>query len=336
MAAAVLRVGLYPFHQWLPVELGNEPDRAVIIFIVPTVSGLALWVRMAIAQALPADSIVPLLAVLSLVVGSVLAWRGSQPRNGLPFITLCLAGSVGLLAAAGASSTQLTAATLNWMFISVSLFIARGLDRRQPYWSVGSLIALLSVAALPGTLGFVVQQGVVVDILHQKQWLILLITVVAQTFAIAAALRLILAEATERAPAQAVRKVVWGLALACGALPLLIFALSEDALPALPSTSELLSELNAIGLLALFAPLVLGALLAWRGPLIVRSVIDGGQSVWGRVLRLDWVNSALFYLIDWLTGLLRAAAGLFEGEGGLLWTMVVIVVVVVIYTAALQ
>src|SRR5512135_152446 len=97
MAAAVLRVGLYPFHQWLPVELGKEPDRAVVIFIVPTVSGLALWVRMAIAQALPEDSIVPVLAMLSLITGSVLAWRSSQPRNGLPFITLCLTGSVGLL-----------------------------------------------------------------------------------------------------------------------------------------------------------------------------------------------------------------------------------------------
>jgi formate hydrogenlyase subunit 3/multisubunit Na+/H+ antiporter MnhD subunit len=336
MAAAVLRVGLYPFHQWLPVELGKEPDRAVIIFIVPTVSGLALWVRMAIARALPADSIVPLLAVLSLVIGSVLAWRSSQPRNGLPFITLCLAGSVSLLAAAGASATQLTAATLNWMFIGVSLFIARGLDRRQPYWAIGSLIALLSLAALPGTLGFVVQQGIVADAVRQKQWLILLAVVFAQTFAIAAALRLTLSEAIEPAPAQVVRKVVWGLALACGALPLLIFALSEDALPALPPTSQLLGELNAVGLLALFAPLVLGALLAWRGPLIVRSVIDGAQSAWGRVLRLDWVNSALFYLVDWLTGMLRAAAGLFEGEGGLLWTVVVIVVVVVIYSAAGQ
>jgi hypothetical protein len=86
----------------------------------------------------------------------------------------------------------------------------------------------------------------------------------------------------------------------------------------------------------MLAPVVLGALLAWRGPLFVRSVIDGGQSVWGRVLRLDWLNSALFTLIDWLTGLLRAAAGLFEGEGGLLWTVVVIVVVVVIYSAAGQ
>jgi hypothetical protein len=79
----------------------------------------------------------------------------------------------------------------------------------------------------------------------------------------------------------------------------------------------------------------LGALLARRGPLMPRAVADGGQSVWGRVLRLDWLNAALFYLIDWLTGLLRAAAGLLEGEGGLLWTVVVIVVVVVIYTAAI-
>jgi NADH:ubiquinone oxidoreductase subunit 2 (subunit N) len=336
MAAAVLRVGLYPFHQWLPVELGKEPDRAVIIFIVPTVAGLALWVRMSIAQALPEESIVPLLAVLSLVIGSLLAWRSSQSRNGLPFIALCLTGSVGLLAAASASPTLLTAATLNWMFINVSLFIARGLDRRQPYWSVGALIALLSLAALPGTLGFVVQQGVITKIVAEKQWLILLAVVVAQTFVIAAALRLILSAATASAPMHIVRKIVWGLALACGALPLLILALAENALLTLPATTELLGQLNPIGLLALFAPLVIGALLAWRGPLIMRDASDGGQSIWGRVLRLDWVNSALFYLIDRLTGLLRAAAGLFEGEGGLLWTVIAIVVVVVIYTAALQ
>jgi NADH:ubiquinone oxidoreductase subunit 2 (subunit N) len=335
MAGAVLRVGLYPFHQWLPVELGKNPDRAVIIFLVPTAAGLALWVRMAIARALPEDSIVSVLAVLSLIIGSTLAWRSSQPRNGLPFIALCLTGSVGLLAAGSASPAQLTAATLNWMFVSVSLFIARGLDRRQPYWAVGSLIALLSLAALPGTLGFVVQQGVVADAVRQKQWLILLAAVTAQVFVIAAAVRLILSEAAESAPSSVVRKTVWGLALACGALPLLLFALAESAIPALPPTSELLGELNWIGLLAMFAPLVLGALLARRGPFMPRAVADGGQSAWGRVLRLDWVNAVLFYLIDRLTGLLRAAASLFEGEGGLLWTVVVIVVVVVIYTTAI-
>jgi NADH:ubiquinone oxidoreductase subunit 2 (subunit N) len=337
MAAAVLRVGLYPFHQWMPVELGKEPDRAVIIFIVPTTAGLALWVRMSIAQALPTESIVPLLAVLSLAVGALLAWRSTQARNGLPFIALCLTGSVGLLAAtSGTSSAQLTVATLNWMFIIVSLFIARGLDHREPYWSVGSLVALLSLAALPGTLGFAVQQGVVVDAVDQKQWLILAAVVFAQTLALAAVLRVLLSTATEGAPTTIVRKVVWGLALACGALPLLALTLTDNLLPTLPSTSELLSQLNPIGLLALFGPLVIGAVLAWRGPFMKRTEGASAQSLWGHILRLDWLNTALFYLIDRLTVLLRAAAGLFEGEGGLLWTVIVIVVVVVIYTAALQ
>jgi hypothetical protein len=240
------------------------------------------------------------------------------------------------LVASGASSAQLTVATLNWMFINVSLFIARCLDRRQPYWSLGSLIALLSLAALPGTLGFVVQQGVVAQVVDQKQWVILAAVVVAQIGVLAAALRLLLSPAIENAPAHLVHKIVWGLALACGALPLLILALPENSLPDLPSTNELLGQLSPIGVLALFAPLALGTLLAWRGPMLKRSTIDGGQSMWGHVLRLDWVNTALFYLIDRLAVLLRAAAGLFEGEGGLLWTVIVIVIVVVIYTTALQ
>jgi NADH:ubiquinone oxidoreductase subunit 2 (subunit N) len=336
MAAAVLRVGLYPFHQWLPVELGKEPDRAVMLFVVPTMSGLALWARMAVAQALPESSIVPALAVLSMLVGALLAWRSPQPRNSLPFIALCLAGFVGLLAAAQPTSTQLTAAALNWMFIVVSLFIARGLDRKQPFWEVGALIAGLSLAALPGTLGFVVQQGVIAAAIHAKQWPILAAVVVAQTLIIAAVGRLIVAEPTESMPASVWRKAWWGIALALGALPLIGLANSSTALSGLPPTSDLLSELSGVGVLAIFAPIAIGIGLAWRGPVLLRSAAEGGTSLWSRVLRLEWLNSVVFYVIDRLTGLLRAAASVFENEGGLLWTVVVIVIVIVIYTGALR
>jgi multicomponent Na+:H+ antiporter subunit A len=335
MAAAALRVGLYPFHQWLPVELGKEPDRAVMIFVVPTMSGLALWARMAVAQALPETSIVPLLAGLSIVVGAFLAWRSPQPRNGVPFIALGLAGFAGLLAAFRSTSAQLTAATLNWMFLVVSLFIARGLDRRQPWWTIGALIAGLSLAALPGTLGFVVQQGIITTVIHAKQWIILGVTVVAQTVLIAAMVRLVLAEPTEVVPASLWRKVWWGVALALGALPLVGLATASNAIPGLPTTSMMLSELNPLGMLALFAPIAVGVGLAWRGPVLLRGSGDGGQSIWSRVLRLEWLNSAVFYGIDRLTGLLRAAASVFESEGGLLWTVIVIVIVIVIYTGAL-
>ena len=270
MAAAVLRVGLYPFHQWLPVELGNEPDRAVIIFIVPTVSGLALWVRMAIAQALPADSIVPLLAVLSLVIGSASSVaQFTTAQWTCPSSHCALTGSVGLLAAAGASSTQLTAATLNWMFINVSLFIARGLDRRQPYWSVGSLIALLSLAALPGTLGFVVQQGVVVAAVDQKQWLILLTIVVAQIgrdfsgTALASVVRHRERAGADRAqdrvgPGAGLRRAA--LADLCAVQKMLCLIYRHDRTVGADSTPS--------GCWRCSRRLVLGALLAWRGPLI--------------------------------------------------------------------
>jgi multicomponent Na+:H+ antiporter subunit A len=332
MAAAVLRVGLYPFHQWLPVELGKEPDRAVLIFVVPTMSGLALWARMAAAQALPERSIVPALAVFSVIVGALLAWRSPHPRNGLPFIALCLTGFVGLLVASTPTSAQLTAAALNWMFIVVSLFIARGLDRKQPFWAVGALVAGLSLAALPGTLGFVVQQGVVAGAIQAKQWPVLMAAVAGQTLVIAAVARFIVAAQTESTPSSIWRKAWWAIALVLGALPLIGMANA----PGLPATSELLSELSGLGMLAIFAPIPIGIGLAWRGPVLLRGAADGGTSIWSRVLRLEWLNSAVFYLIDRLTGLLRAAASVFENEGGLLWTVVVIVIVIVIYTGALQ
>jgi NADH:ubiquinone oxidoreductase subunit 2 (subunit N) len=336
MAAAVLRVGLYPFHQWLPVELGKEPDRAVMLFVVPTMSGLALWVRMAVAHALPESSVVPALAVLSMIVGALLAWRSPQPRHSLPYLSLCLAGFVGLLTAAQPTSTQLMAAALNWMFIVVSLFIARGLDRKHPFWAVGALIAGLSLAALPGTLGFVVQQGVIAAAIHAKQWPILAAVAVAQTLIIAAVARLIVTEQTESTPASIWRKTVWGIALVLSALPLIGLANAPGVLSDLPATNALLSELSGIGVLALFAPIVIGLGLAWRGPVLLREMADGNTSIWSRVLRLEWLNSALFYVIDRLTGVLRAAANVFESEGGLLWTVVVIVIVIVIYTGTLQ
>jgi hypothetical protein len=336
MAAAVLRVGLYPFHQWLPVELGKEPDRAVMLFVVPTMSGLALWARMAVAQALPESSIVPALAVLSILIGALLAWRSPQPRNGLPFIALCLAGFVGLLAASSPTSAQLSAAALNWMFIVVSLFIARGLDRKHPFWAVGALVAGLSLAALPGTLGFVVQQGVIAGIIHAKQWPVLLAVVIAQTLIVAAVARFIVVEQTESTPASIWRKAWWGVALILGALPLIGLANAPEALSNLPPVNVLLSELSGIGVLALFAPIVIGLGLAWRGPLLLRGTADADASIWSRAIRLEWLNSAVFYVIDRLTGLLRSMAGVFESEGGLLWTVVVIVIVIVIYTGALQ
>lgn len=336
MAAAVLRVGLYPFHQWLPIELGKEADRAVMLFIVPTISGLALWTRMALVGALPEKSIVLALSVLSLVIGALLAWRSVQARQGSPYIALGLAGFVGLLVVLAPEPATLTAATLNWMFVVFSLFVARGLDRRQPYWIAGTLVAVLSLSAVPGTLGFVVQQSLIQAALTDKQWLPLAATVFAQTMLVAAAVRLLMSDVDAGAPAQLLRKISWIGALAFSAFPLIGFAVAPDLIPALPATSTLIKEFNPIGWLLLGATGVAGLALVWRGPLFGRGATAGPQAVANRVLRLEWLNYAVFYVIDRLTGLLRALASVLEGEGGLLWTVILIVIVVVLYTGAVQ
>lgn len=336
MAAAVLRVGLYPFHQWLPIELGKEADRAVMLFIVPTVSGLALWTRMALVGAVPEQSIVLGLSMLSVTVGGLLAWRSDQARLGAPYIALGLAGFVGMLVALDPQPAILTAATLNWMFVVFGLLAARGLERRQPYWIVGSLIAVLSLSAVPGSLGFVVQQSLIQTALTSKQWLTLLVTGLGQVLLVAAALRLLLSPSSESVPGRWVRKISWGGAVVSGAFPLIGFAMATDLIPGLPATSDLIKEFSLVGWLLLGAALALDGVLIWRGPLFNRGTAEGRQAWLGRVLRLEWLNYALFYLVDRLTGLLRGIASVLEGEGGLLWTVILIVIVVVLYTGALQ
>ena len=336
IAAAVIRVGLYPFHQWLPVELGNEPDRAVLLFAVPSAAGLALLVRMAIAQALPTASIVPLLAVLSMVIGAVLAWRSVEPRGGLPYVALSMSGFAVMNATLGGAPGVLTAATLNWMFVTVSLFIARGLDRRMPFWSIGVLIAGLSLAGLPGTLGFAVQQPMIAGLIATQQWAVLLISLTAEAILIAAITGLILSETSAGTPKTTVRKVAFGIAVALGAAPLVLFALDPALIPGLPSISVLLGGLNALGWLAFVAPIIGGALLVRRARHLSFGTAFGVPPMWSGVLRLEWLSTFVFYVAEWLTIILRRLAGVIEGEGGLLWTVVIIVIVVAIYTGTVQ
>ncbi len=338
-AAVVLRVGLYPFHQWLPVELSNEPDRSVLLFTAPSAAGLALWVRLTLSNALPAQSIVPALSILSALVGAGLAWRASRPRSGLPYAALGLSGLVVLGAVTHGHSGTLIAATLNWMFVLTSLFISRDLHPRKPYWSMGVLVAALSLAGLPGTLGFAMLQPLYTDLVQSKQWLMLAACVLAEAGLIAAAVRLLLKTAEESLAHGVGRQISWGIAITLAVAPLVLLALVPDVIPGLPSIGAMLSELGLIGAIAVIISIGLGVYGAWRRQTALpHSMIEsnGSAAAWQSFLRLEWLNNALFYTIDLLTGILRTVARVIEGEGGLLWTLVVVVVVLVLYSEALQ
>ncbi len=338
-AAMVLRVGLYPFHQWLPVELGKEPDRSVLLFTVPAAAGLALWVRMTLARALPTESIVPPLAALSAVVGAGLAWRAAKPRAGLPYVVLAMSGMVVLGGMTYAQFGILIAATLSWMLVLTSLFISRDLFQRQPLWLAGVFIALLSLAGLPGTLGFATLQPLFTGLIDHKQWAVLAAVVLAQAGILASVVRLILEPSEERPPQGRWRQINWAIAIALAAAPLILLALIPGAVPGLPTTGELIGELNLTSLIVAVIPIGLGAAGVW---LMKRTMPPRSNeepvptAAWQNFLRLEWLNNAFFYIVDLLTSVLRSMARVIEGEGGLLWTLVLVVIVIVLSSEALK
>jgi formate hydrogenlyase subunit 3/multisubunit Na+/H+ antiporter MnhD subunit len=333
-AAAVLRVGLYPFHQWLPVELGQEPDRAVLLFVVPSSVGLALWARLAIANILPVQSIVPWLAVLSALVGAFLAWREPQARRGLPFIALSLAGLSIINIATASRQGTLTAATLNWLFITLSLFISRGLDRKAVWWSAGAAIAALSLIGLPGTLGFIVRQQTIAGLIAAGDWPLLIVTLIAETILVATLTRLIFTPTSEEAPHGWLRQIGFGLAIVCAAAPLIVLAVEPTLVPSVPSMQQALSGLSLISWIAFVLPVAAGVIVAQRDH---RTTSDESDlPAWTNWLRLDWLAALAALPINWLGRVLRGLADIFEGEGGLVWALVIIVVAIVLYSGAIK
>ncbi len=335
-AAAVLRVGLYPLHQWLPIELGHEPDRAVLLFTAPTAVGLALWSRLAIANALPAQSITPILAALSALIGGALAWRSSTPQRGLPFIALGLSGLAVVNVGASTTPGTLTTATLNWMFVMVSLFITRGLDRRAPWWSIGALIAGLSLIGLPGTLGFSVRQSMIGGLTASRQWWLLITCALGELLIVTAAIRLLLSPATEEEPIAPLRQISFALALACAALPMLVLALIPSLIPAMPSLQQQLNQLSALGVVLWLLPIVGGVLLAQRDHRQPATEPASAQPLWTYVLRLDWFNAVASFFVRRMTELLRAIALMIEGEGGLIWALIVVIIGLVLTSGVLK
>ncbi|HZY42563.1 MAG TPA: hypothetical protein VFF59_11260, partial [Anaerolineae bacterium] len=342
-AAGVLRLGLYPLHQWLPLELSQEPDRSVLLFTVPPTVGLALFARLAMTRNLPpaGESIVPLLGLISAVVGAVLAWHSSRARSGLPFIALGLAGLAVLDAGSLSTPGTLIAVTLNWLFIMISLLIARGFMRRASWWSVGTIIAGLSIAGVPGTLGFAARYSMITNLIRSGEWVMLAGGILAEVLLMAAAVRVILAPTLNERddqPIGVVRHSLYGAALIAAAAPLIGLALIPGFIPAVPSFSNMLGNLSPMTIAAWLIPIIAGAVIVWRGQRTATPEVEAATEapLWARALRLDWVSVLFSQVVQRLTGLLRGLAGVIEGEGGLIWVIIIVIVGVVLTSGALK
>jgi formate hydrogenlyase subunit 3/multisubunit Na+/H+ antiporter MnhD subunit len=345
-AAGVLRMGLYPLHQWLPTDPNREANRSALLYTVPTVAGLALWARLAITHNLPETALVPLLALITAIIGAVLAWQSSRSRAGLPYIALGLSGLAVLDLGVLNSPGTLTAVTLNWLLVTISLFIARSFNRRAPWWSAGGLIAGLAIIGLPGTLGFAARYAMITNLVHAGDWGLLAGGILSEALLIAAASRIVFtpSPAGDDQPIGLLRQVACGAAIISAAAPLILLAFNSALIPGTSSLNNLLSTLEPLTILAWLLPIGVGAVIAWRDlrtPTLVTlatepSTTDSEASIWLRLIRLDWLNATFGFVVQRTTTLLRGLASVIEGEGGVIWVIVIVIVGVVLTSGALK
>jgi NADH-quinone oxidoreductase subunit N len=188
------KFGAVPFHMWVPDVYHGAPT-AVTLFIgsAPKIAAFAMAIRL-LAESLGGlwvdwQGMLSILAVLSLVIGNVVAIAQTNLKRMLAYSTISHVGFLllGILSGtvAGYSASMFYAITYALMAIggfgmiillsragyeADSLDDFRGLNARSPWFALMMLILMFSMAGVPPTVGFfaklkVLQAVLAVDML---------------------------------------------------------------------------------------------------------------------------------------------------------------------------
>jgi NADH-quinone oxidoreductase subunit N len=255
------KVSAAPFHTWAPDVYQGAPAGIVgYLAGVAKVAGFAALARILLTAVDDFDwsflPVVAALAVLSMLLGSVMALVQSDVRRMLAYSGVAHAGFIltgvagfsvdGILFYLAVYSVQLVGAFAVVAAVSGSsgstsdIGLYRGLSRRSPVLAGSLTVLLLGMAGLPLTSGFVAKFGVFADAwFNGYQWLVV-VAVVASVIAFAFYLRIIVImymEDDEAASVAVSTTVRWVLGIAVlatllwGVLPASLLNIVADALP---------------------------------------------------------------------------------------------------------
>jgi NADH-quinone oxidoreductase subunit N len=184
------KFGAVPFHMWVPDVYHGAPT-PVTLFIgsAPKIAAFAMAMRL-LTEALGGlfaswQGMLTILAVLSLVIGNVIAIAQTNIKRMLAYSTIAHVGFLllGLLAGTteGYSAAMFYAITYALMatggfgmiiLLSRAGFEAdrlddfKGLNERSPWFAFMMLILMLSMAGVPPTVGFYAKLSVLQAVIH--------------------------------------------------------------------------------------------------------------------------------------------------------------------------
>ncbi len=201
------KLGVVPFHGWLPDVYGNaRPFLLAIIVPLAKAIGVILLVRLLV----PAASIEPqqfftflaVLAVVTMTYGNVAALASDNPQKVLAYSSMAQAGYLlaGIAALANlpglwreAALTGLALQVLGYMLAKASVFLAldyalegtgtrdwqslHGLWRRSPLATTGMVLGLASLLGMPPSLGFWGKLYIVLALIEYAPLLVLIMVI---------------------------------------------------------------------------------------------------------------------------------------------------------------
>jgi len=331
VAAAFLRIGLYPFQVVYPRRLRAVGPMTLVALLGP-VMGFALLYRLLL---IPANIALP--ASLTLMGTLSLLWGGARALTGKGKSALLWAnyGLLGGIAAAVVltGSTLLVPAALGTWFLSFALILAaRCRDTRAIFWSWPGWIAVLMLMGLPPSpLGTLFRAA-----LSGAAWGVRLVFLVGWAFVIVALLRWVRAPWARRpiapretltvTPLRAWQQagLAWGLALPVGGVCWLSIWAPGPAL-----------SWQGFFLWGLMLVLVLGLCwviswsksrtLALRGKGRIGEWIQTSAGIL-EILDLQWLHRALLRGMSHLLSFVRVLFEVIEGSSALLWSLLVLLI----------
>jgi len=317
--AAALRLGLYPLHIWQPVELVGKSDRSLLIYLTPAMAGLALWARLTVIQGLPEGNLWPAVALVTALMGGVLAWIQPDPRESLPHLALGCGGMLILTAIMGKTPVAFAAGSASWLLGLTALFVGRSFARGvvRWLWAIPAALGVATLAGLPLTIGFASRAAFYQGATSGPIWIFIL-AILAEALLIGAMLRRLLTPDPTALPPGKLAWIGYIAALIVAAAPVVILLPSLAAAP--------MTGLSAMAWVGWAAPLAGGATVASMAERL-RPRLNRWEIVAGQVLRLDWLYSLVLNLTR---GVARAGiwlADVLEGDGAFLWMFLILALV---------
>jgi multicomponent Na+:H+ antiporter subunit A len=330
LLAALVRVGLYPLHLWMPIGVEASLPARSLLHLVPASAGLYLLARLSTRASggMPYGQALTIAGCLAFLIGALLAWAEADLSKTLSFVMISQVGYAIVSLAVAQPPTMVVLPSLNLVLCLGLLFLSQDRSELGSLWSrAASGLAMASLAGVPLTLGFAGRWHLYHSLLTSGDLALLALSLLAETFLFAALLRMWSAISIRVFPAEFAyqRSSVIGAALL--AAPVVILGLHPPVLKplaemiAFPTLADLLRSTTIVQWATFALPLLGGYLLQRHR----QRIFDPVEPFWLKlttVLRLEWLYGFVGQIADGAAGALRIVSRVSEGRGYLGWIVV--------------